>query len=352
MKKLLSALNADEEADRIYAVQDICGTNDPAFAKPLLERLAKETSEAVREAIVFCLKDMDVSGQFTLLFNLFRSEDAYLRNAAVNIFGSRGEEAIGFLTAYMDHSDREVRKLILDALYNVGTLEAALAIRASLHDSSINVRITAVEYLARLEDKESVDEMLDLLKTETEPMLITTILESLPKVGDEANTVEALAVLKSGSDITKVDPLYLPEAIRLVARSGDVQTFCRMINSVPDEKIYAENILGGIAEAAKRFAGILEQNDLKKKIRQLAESNEMDPEIRFIAVDLLLAEKALTPEERFELGAYLADDEDMLYGAVRLLMESGLPKADKKVSRILEETKDEELKALVKGWME
>ena len=221
MKPLLEALSSADESKRIYAVQDIGDTGDPEMVPHLIRQLRVDPTRVVKDAIVFQLKQMDCSKDYPLLFTLFVSPDAYFRNAAVDIFGAGGDNAVGFLTAHLDHSDREVRKLILDALFCVGTPEAILAIRAGLYDTAVNVKITAVEYLGRLKDRESVPEMIELLKNDSEPMLITTILESLPFLASESEIKKTLETILPGGDLCRAEPLYIPEILRLAARAAD-----------------------------------------------------------------------------------------------------------------------------------
>ncbi len=191
MYELVKALNSFEEAERIYAAQDIAETKHPDMAVYLLNRLPLEESHAVRDAIVFALKNLPCSEIYDMLFKFFRSPDAYLRNAAISIFGSEGDKAIDFLTSHINHADGEVRKLILDALFASGVPGAIQAIRQAMNDPSVNVQITAVEYLGRLEDRDSVNKIIELFQEKAEPMLRIAILEFLYMVG-------------SGTDIMKI----------------------------------------------------------------------------------------------------------------------------------------------------
>jgi HEAT repeat protein len=151
MENLIKALNSEDEVERIYAAQDIAESEKPELAEFLLKRLSLEESQAVKDAIIFALGNLSCSRIYPMIFRLFRSPDAYLRNAAIGIFGSEGKNAVSFLASHLNHSDREVRKLILDALFATGVPDAARAIRKCLYDSSLNVRITAAEYLGRMD---------------------------------------------------------------------------------------------------------------------------------------------------------------------------------------------------------
>ena len=75
-----------------------------------------ETSRLVRELIVEAFKVLEINDLFGEIAKYFESSDAYIRNCAIEIFGSKGEDAVAFLTSIMDHSNKEVRKLVLDCL--------------------------------------------------------------------------------------------------------------------------------------------------------------------------------------------------------------------------------------------
>ena len=200
VEELRKKLNHPDEAERIYAVHDIMDNNITELLPDLVEKLVTEESIAVKNAIVEALKNMDISSIYEILFELFSSPDAYLRNAAVEIFASSldKEGAVAFLASKLDHANKEVRKLILDSLVEIGTLSAIMAIRASLYDSSKNVQITAAEYLGKLKDKESLQELIELFKKDSEPMLRVSILHALREI-------------KEGFKIKDIIKMVLPE---------------------------------------------------------------------------------------------------------------------------------------------
>jgi|GEM_PF-747264 len=342
------ALRSSEEADRLYAVQDLMESPSPDGASLLVERLPGEPSQAVKDAIVFALKTLPCSKSYEDLFRLFRSEDAYLRNAAVSVFGSQGPEALAFLTAHLDHADREVRKLILDALFEIGGLEARLAIRAGLHDPSLNVRITAVEYLGRLEDRDSVEEMLQLFEEETDPMLRTTILESLALVGKDGDVKAVLSVLAPGRGLAAVDPLYVPAVLRLAMEHGNLGTLEGLLRGLTDLRTYAEDVLQAVGVAKNRFAEELEGDFFLEEVLAILGDPEVSEGVRYAAVeDLLSRPREVLPSRRLcELGMDLLSRKGMAYGGVRLLASSGEKAGLDKILEIMGETRDPELRGL------
>jgi HEAT repeat protein len=347
MNPLLEALSSADEAKRIYAVQDIGDTGDPGMVPVLIRQLSVEPSRVVKDAIVFQLKLLDCSGDYPLLFTLFVSPNAYFRNAAVEIFGAGGDNAIGFLTAHLDHSDREVRKLILDALFCIGTPEAIMAIRAGLYDTAVNVKITAVEYLGRLKDRESVPEMIVLLKNDSEPMLITTILESLPFLASESEIEKTLQTILPGGDLSRAEPLYIPEILRLTAKAADPDVIRRMIEDIKDLKSYAQDILVMLGEAKARFSDFLNYEPIRDKLVQLVSDSEVNELARHAGCEQLMEKGVLNAGQLMSIGQSLLVEDTMMFAAVRFLAASGNEAAIETLQELRKSTKDDQLQEMI-----
>jgi HEAT repeat protein len=346
MDDLIKSLAGDDEAERLYAVQDMSRLQDASgVAKPLLDRLHKEPSQVVRDAIVFALKKIDCTDVHELLFKLFFSPDAFLRNEAVAVFGQGGENALAFLASHLDHSNREVRKLILDALFLIGTRDAVLAIRAGLHDPSANVKITAVEYLGRLMDADSTEEMLEYLKNDSEPMLRTSILDSLANIGKKETAGNVLSILAPDGDIRKVDPVYIPKVIELISKTGDMQDIKKMFEAVNIFSEYGEEIVRAAGEAGRRLSGTLEEAGITAKIIAIAADKEARIEVRYAAVELIAGHDFTSTETDiiYELGVNLLEEKDMIYPAVKLLARCGNESSAMLIKKLMTETEDEEL---------
>jgi len=348
MTDYLNELNSPDEASRIFAAQDIGDLNRPEMALPLLTRLLVEESQAVRDALVFSLKSIGCSVVSEGLLELFHSPDAYLRNAAVDLFGTGKEETVAFLSSHLDHEDKEVRKLILDALFLIGTAGAELAIRSGLRDPALNVKITAVEYLGRLEDRESIGEILSLLERESEPMLRASILESLSLIGNDAVIAQVLSILAPDGDFNGVDPIYIPQVIDLVAKTGDLETICRVINAVTNLSAYADDIIRAIGRARHRYKTLSWEDRVIAKVMAIAKDPEVMEEVRYAAVGCLLSRGGGNgaSDSLYALGCDLVANETLIYAGVRLLACSGKPEAGGRIAEIMKKTGDEELRSL------
>jgi HEAT repeat protein len=348
MEALLQHLTSDDETDRVYAAQDIADSGDVAYVAPLLARWQHETSPIVRDAIAAALKRLDGTQSFPELFALFQSPDAYLRNQVVRIFAAQGEDAIGYLATQFDHADREVRKLILDTMYETGTPEAIMAIRAYLHDDAVNVRIAAVEYLGQCEDHESEEEMIALLQRDDEPMLRATILTALGFLGGSKAVAPVLTIIAPEGDVSRIESLYLPHVIRLIARVGSRDALIGLLHTAAID-LYAEEFVDTVDEARRRFPDLPRDAGIYARLTAIARNPDTPAPVRTNAAELLAAlagEGNGTPDELAALGMALTKEKAMLVPGVRLLAAVGQPDVTTIIRVIIDTIHDDEARLL------
>ena len=255
VEELRKKLNHPDEAERIYAVHDIMDNNITELLPDLVKKLVNDESIAVKNAIVEALKNIDISSIYERLFELFSSPDAYLRNAAVEIFASSSDKegAVAFLASKLDHANKEVRKLILDSLVEIGTPSAIMAIRASLYDSSKNVQITAAEYLGKLKDKESLQELIELFKKDSEPMLRVSILHALREIKEGFKIKDIIKMVLPEKKVTEENIIFLPELMKLVADLGEKDDIIYLLEIVKYDSAYAYDLIDFLIKICQRF---------------------------------------------------------------------------------------------------
>ncbi len=348
VENLLKQLQSGDESERIYAAEDLGDLLKAEFAIPLVKQLVVERSDAVKSAIVAALKQVDISLALEDIFVLFDSTDAFLRNAAVVIFGEGGEEAVAFLTSKLDHSDEEVRKLVLDAMFETGSPETIFVIRAGLYDDSPNVKITAVEYLGRLADSEAVPEMVELFHNNNEPMLRAAILESLAMVGDNVSIKDIIEDLIPDGEIGAIDPIFLAPLTELTSKTGTVEDIVGLASSIKDIELYGLDICEMVTKGLKRYPTLLNDTLLRQQMVDIIKTVSTGEEARYQAVDCLLSGhkmEEVSVSILRELGTMLVDDPDsnMALPGVRLLAAAG---ENKKIKEIIANTKDDDLREL------
>ena len=255
VEELRKKLNHSDEAERIYTVHDIMDNNITELLPDLVKKLVTEESIAVKNAIVEALKNMDISSIYEILFELFSSPDAYLRNAAVEIFASSSDKegVVAFLASKLDHANKEVRKLILDSLVEIGTPSAVMAIRASLYDSSKNVQITAAEYLGKLKDKESLQELIELFKKDSEPMLRVSILHALREIKEGFKIKDIIKMVLPEKKVIEENIIFLPELMKLVADLGEKEDIIYLLEIIKYDSAYAYDLIDFLIKICQKF---------------------------------------------------------------------------------------------------
>ena len=89
LKEYMEKLDCPDEAERTYAAEDIGYLNAPDGVPALLERLGKEPSRAVRDAIFQALIRIDADAAIEGSIRLLGSDDPQIRNQAVESCGTK-----------------------------------------------------------------------------------------------------------------------------------------------------------------------------------------------------------------------------------------------------------------------
>lgn len=350
MNELVSVLNSNDESDRVYAAHDIARSNDPQMAEDLVKALEKEEQQVVKDAIVYALKSIPCIMIYERLFALFSSPDAFLRNQAVAIFGSEGNNAVPYLVSKLDHTNHEIRKLILDSLFEIGNSDAVLAIRAYIHDDAMNVKIAAVEYLGRLNDMDSVPELVEVFKTNTEAMLRSSILETLLAIGDAKAIKDVLDLIHPKDTLTMVEPpVYLPQLIDLVCKSGNKEDVMKVLKTLGNNSLFADNIVAGLFTALYRYPDLLLDNVITLNLLDLLMNKNVRDDVRMMIAEIVSNSTYATffTEKDFLMyGQKLITEPALVIGGLKLLNACTSREALDCIRNELNKTENIELKML------
>lgn len=166
---LMAQLREGDVDQRRWAARDL-GAHAQA-ATLLGERLLDEPSPRVREAILHALCGMPGDAAVAALLPLLRSDDAQLRNGAIEV---------------------------------LATMPAAVAPRigALLHDDDVDVRIFTVNLLAELKHERTVAWLLQVLKQDAAVNVVAAAIEVFAEVGGP----EHVAALRAAAQRFAGDP--------------------------------------------------------------------------------------------------------------------------------------------------
>ena len=244
IQTLIERLNSEDEKERAFAAEDIGYDNLTPAIEALVQRLQIEPSRYVQEVITNALKSMKAADLTEKVIPLLYSDDAFIRNAGIDILSYQGEQAIIGLQRLLHSSDKDVRKFALDTIFQINNQYTPDMVAEALEDPEINIVITAVEYLGRLEASAHIERIHHIFTTTDNLLLRCTCLETMAVIGNP-DTVKVVASLYP--DPVSINELelyslvkfighqgsekHLPLIISLMAEKGDIMTK-EIINAV------------------------------------------------------------------------------------------------------------------------
>jgi HEAT repeat protein len=140
--------DANPEARR-WAARDLAA--HPAAAEALLARLRKEDDESVRDVILTALMRIADPAAITGLVNCLRSEDANLRNEAIEVMKSLPAEVAPIMRGLLTDANPDVRIFAINILESLRHPEVeAWLIEVLEREPMVNVCGTAVDLLSEV----------------------------------------------------------------------------------------------------------------------------------------------------------------------------------------------------------
>lgn len=243
--ELIYDLHNGNEKTRAFAAEDIAFDGVPGGTKILIDRLGVEESRFVKEVIVNCLKSLKGREVVEKIVPLLSSEDAFIRNAGIEILSMQGEIATEFMRKLLGDPDKDVRKFALDILFQLKAFNTAELIAEALNDPDINNVITAVEYLGHLEDTNYTPRINELFMRSDNILLRCTCLEALALIGDEESIRYVNKMYPSYDNISILEQYSF---LKFVARKGS-DIHLKLIISLIEEKgqVMHKEIINAIA---------------------------------------------------------------------------------------------------------
>jgi HEAT repeat protein len=342
---LAHKLDSADEAERIYAAEDIGYLNGPDGVLALLGRMSNEPSRTVRDAIFQALIRIDADAAIEGAIQLLGSGDAQIRNQAVDVLRRKGARSVPFLNAVMRDGDKHMRKLVLDVLSGIQASDAGDIYAAALSDPDPNVVITAVENLGSMRATEFRGRIEDLLKADAHPMLIVACIEALTGIGNESS----LAVIRRSFPVfAKLPDFLLASCLKAVAALGSHSDFAEVAGLLPSRGLQLRPaILSALLAICPESQTDDACEDLRQALRDVVLS--ADPPLgRYQAVRVLGCWAAARDDVYLFLAGCLGDPERLVrLGAIEVLRRAGRPGVDALLAaQALEETDEEVLQAL------
>jgi hypothetical protein len=344
LKEYVEKLNCPDEAERIYAAEDIGYSNAPDAVPALLARLGKEPSRAVRDAIFQALIRSDADAAIEGSIRLLGSDDPQIRNQAVEVLQRKGAASIPFLNTVMRDGDKDLRKLVLDVLSGVHASGAEAIYEAALSDQDPNVVITAVENLGRTRATQFRGRIEDLLLAGAHPMLVGACLEALSEVGNERSLV---IIRRRFPELTTLPDFLLGSCLKAIGALGTAEEFVEVADLLT---VRGPNlrpaILGALISIHQRHPAKACGKDLLPALQAVV--NDGDPPLcRYQAVRTLGLLSCRDDVYSFLVSCLSSPERLVRLGAIESLRLTERPELERVLaSRALEETDEEILQAL------
>ena len=179
---LIQELDSRDSAARRWAARDLAG--HPNASSPLLIRLQRETEVSVREVILTALMRIADPAAIAGLVVCLRSEDANLRNEAIEAMKALPIEVAPIMRGLLIDQDPDVRIFAINILESLRHPDVeAWLIDVIEHEPMVNVCGTAVDLLSEVGSTSSHD-ALERLKARfaSEPYIQFTAALALKRI--------------------------------------------------------------------------------------------------------------------------------------------------------------------------
>ncbi len=177
-------LNAPDEEERRLAVIALArhplGNTREFFFTAMGDGSWRVRKEAVNTLLSISLDDASVDGLIGLLAS---SENAGLRNSAVEALERLESRWVPLLLERLRDPDQDVRKFVADILGNIGDRSAIPALVEALRDPDANVSAAAAENLGKIGDPRAVASLVEALGT-GDVWFRYSVLGALARIGE------------------------------------------------------------------------------------------------------------------------------------------------------------------------
>ena len=184
-------VDSKESTDtRIAALDYILEHKEIFFVLRMLSKLFQENSVKDHPLIDYAFANFGVKPKreedFDEMFKMLKSDNAYVRNAAISFLQEFGVEAKPFLEKLMNNEDKDIRIFAINILGDVSYEDSIEMLRYFLlKEKDINVMMTAIDYLGEIGSKEDIA-LLEAIKAEhkDEPYVVFAIDTAISRIKD------------------------------------------------------------------------------------------------------------------------------------------------------------------------
>lgn len=227
--QIMDAL-ASEDNDAIRSAAFAAGDLGLEEAVPLLCEKVKSSNIGVQEAAEYGLRKIRGPQAVSGLLPLLGSDEAPVRNVAMDILREIGVDGLDAIQPYMRGDDADLRIFISDILgYCLSHQSALLLHDALLKDPEVNVRYQAAVSIGNLAYPESVGPLCQAMHDEE--WVQFAVVEAMAKIRDPAAISALIKLLPISS------PLVSAAIIDALGGLGDVKIIPMLFNSLENVNV-------------------------------------------------------------------------------------------------------------------
>ena len=162
LEGLVAQLADPNPLTRRWAARDLLQYGEDA-SKILAEQLFKEPDKSVREVILTSMANLGDPVTVEALIRCLRSEDAMLRNEAIQVLKNLPDAVAPILDSLLKDADSDVRIFAVDILESLRHPQVVRWLLDIIEtDPNVNVCATAVDLLGEVGTEEAVPALLRL----------------------------------------------------------------------------------------------------------------------------------------------------------------------------------------------
>ena len=223
-KAILEALQSGAN-DAIRDAAFNAGDQGMQDAVPMLCEHIKSPSVGVQEAAEYALRKIRGPQVVIALLPLLRSDEAPVRNVAMDILREIGSDSMESIQPYMQNEDVDLRIFITDILGYCRTHQSCqMLCRALLKDPEVNVRYQAAVSLGTLAFPEAVNSLCQAMHDEE--WVQFAVVDALAKIKDYS-AVSALVKL-----LNQASSLVSSAIVDALGDMGDVKSIPLLFSSL------------------------------------------------------------------------------------------------------------------------
>ncbi|WP_304407707.1 HEAT repeat domain-containing protein [uncultured Desulfovibrio sp.] len=306
---ILDALRSgDNDAARSAAFS--AGDLALAEAIPFLCERIKSGNIGVQEAAEYGLRKIRGPRAIEALLPLLASDEAPVRNVAMDILREIGVDAIDAMQPYLRGDDADQRIFITDILGYCRSHKSALLLgEALLKDPEVNVRYQAAVSLGNLAFPESVGSLCQAMHDEE--WVQFAVVEALAKINDPA-AISALIKLLPLSSV-----LVSAAIVDALGELGDIKTVPMLFNALENVNVILRHkIVKAIVQilSGRSLSLLAPKSQERLRVYLLDALTDNDEEIQIAALqglssigtseasnDILTLAHTIDPERQAEL---------------------------------------------------